>query len=69
MDELELADAAIEAGGRGEFAPEKRAPLQTRKKSGAVNPDDPATWGKVSRNASCPCGSGKKYKHCHGARD
>ena len=69
MDELELADAAIEAGGRGEFPPEKRAPLQTRKKSGAVNPDDPATWGKVSRNASCPCGSGKKYKHCHGKRD
>jgi preprotein translocase subunit SecA len=30
--------------------------------------DDPATWeGKVSRNATCPCGSGKKYKHCHGA--
>lgn len=30
--------------------------------------DDPAAWaGKVSRNADCPCGSGKKYKHCHGA--
>ncbi|MCL7998729.1 preprotein translocase subunit SecA [Brucella sp. 21LCYQ03] len=28
---------------------------------------DPKTWGKVSRNESCPCGSGKKYKHCHGA--
>src|SRR5262245_37032328 len=27
---------------------------------------DPRTWGKVSRNAPCPCGSGKKYKHCHG---
>jgi preprotein translocase subunit SecA len=27
---------------------------------------DPATWGKVQRNAECPCGSGKKYKHCHG---
>ncbi len=24
------------------------------------------TWGKVGRNAPCPCGSGKKYKHCHG---
>ncbi|MGH6901375.1 MAG: SEC-C metal-binding domain-containing protein, partial [Geminicoccaceae bacterium] len=23
-------------------------------------------WGKVGRNAPCPCGSGKKYKHCHG---
>jgi preprotein translocase subunit SecA len=31
------------------------------------NPQDPATWGKVGRNEACPCGSGKKYKHCHGA--
>jgi preprotein translocase subunit SecA len=30
------------------------------------DPDDPRTWGKVSRNAACPCGSGKKYKYCHG---
>jgi preprotein translocase subunit SecA len=30
--------------------------------------NDPATWGdNVQRNAPCPCGSGKKYKHCHGA--
>jgi preprotein translocase subunit SecA len=27
---------------------------------------DPDGWGKVPRNATCPCGSGKKYKHCHG---
>jgi preprotein translocase subunit SecA len=32
----------------------------------ARNPKDPATWGKVGRNESCPCGSGKKFKHCHG---
>ncbi len=32
-----------------------------------VDPNNPATWGKVSRNAACPCGSGKKFKHCHGA--
>ena len=31
------------------------------------NPNDPSTWGKVARNEACPCGSGKKYKHCHGA--
>ncbi|MGJ0506353.1 MAG: preprotein translocase subunit SecA [Methylocystis sp.] len=30
------------------------------------DPGDPATWGKVGRNEACPCGSGKKYKHCHG---
>ena len=29
--------------------------------------EDPADWvGRVSRNAPCPCGSGRKYKHCHG---
>ncbi|PYD61266.1 preprotein translocase subunit SecA [Novacetimonas maltaceti] len=32
----------------------------------AVMPDDPSSWGEVPRNAPCPCGSGKKYKHCHG---
>jgi preprotein translocase subunit SecA len=31
-----------------------------------IDPNNPATWGKVQRNALCPCGSGKKYKHCHG---
>ena len=31
------------------------------------DPQDPSTWGKVGRNELCPCGSGKKYKHCHGA--
>ena len=31
------------------------------------DPTDPRTWGKISRNEPCPCGSGKKYKHCHGA--
>jgi preprotein translocase subunit SecA len=29
--------------------------------------NDPATWGNTPRNAPCPCGSGKKYKQCHGA--
>jgi preprotein translocase subunit SecA len=36
-------------------APEDRDPLK------------PSTWGKVGRNEACPCGSGKKFKHCHGA--
>jgi len=31
-----------------------------------VDPGDPETWGKVPRNAACPCGTGKKFKHCHG---
>ena len=35
--------------------------------SGGLDPKDPSTWGKVARNDQCPCGSGKRYKHCHGA--
>jgi preprotein translocase subunit SecA len=31
------------------------------------DPQNPATWGRIGRNEACPCGSGKKYKHCHGA--
>jgi preprotein translocase subunit SecA len=31
-----------------------------------IDPKDPSTWGRVGRNEACPCGSGKKYKHCHG---
>ena len=43
---------------------EKAEPF--RYAQGAVDPKDPRTWGKVARNDLCPCGSGKKYKHCHG---
>jgi hypothetical protein len=32
----------------------------------ALNATDPSSWGKVGRNDACPCGSGKKYKQCHG---
>jgi preprotein translocase subunit SecA len=32
-----------------------------------VDPNNPKTWDKVQRNAPCPCGSGRKFKHCHGA--
>ncbi|MEN3951062.1 preprotein translocase subunit SecA [Iodidimonas sp. SYSU 1G8] len=33
----------------------------------AFDKNDPSTWGRVPRNALCPCGSGQKYKRCHGA--
>lgn len=32
-----------------------------------VDPNNPETWGRVPRNSPCPCGSGKKFKHCHGS--
>jgi len=46
--------------------PNGGAGVATLPRPAAVNPNDPATWGKVARNAACPCGSGKKFKHCHG---
>lgn len=41
---------------------EKQTPFQHK----AFDPKDPSTWGRVARNDLCPCGSGKKFKHCHG---
>ena len=38
-----------------------------RAKTQEADPNNPETWGRVPRNAQCPCGSGKKYKQCHGA--
>jgi len=61
--------------GRNEMASDPGAPVSgrtasamaTRQATADVSPEDPSTWGRVQRNAPCPCGSGKKYKHCHGA--
>jgi len=37
-----------------------------RRPATEINPGDPSTWGRVPRNAPCPCNSGNKYKNCHG---
>ena len=60
---LETANAGASGNGRGGTKPARARKVAA---ASAVNPADPATWGKVQRNALCPCGSGKKYKHCHG---
>ena len=55
-DELAYADVTLApANGGNGVTP-----------AAARNPADPTSWGKVGRNEACPCGSGKKYKHCHG---
>ncbi|MGO9422712.1 SEC-C metal-binding domain-containing protein, partial [Roseiarcus sp.] len=43
-----------------QLAPDSSVALAER------DPRNPATWGRVGRNEPCPCGSGKKFKHCHG---
>ena len=41
-------------------------PVKVHVKPEDRDPSDPASWGKIARNETCPCGSGKKYKYCHG---
>ncbi|MCP4329178.1 MAG: preprotein translocase subunit SecA [Alphaproteobacteria bacterium] len=63
---LQAADeAAVPRQATGTDGPVPTRPV-SRRASAIVDPNDPSTWGKVPRNAPCPCGSGKKYKHCHG---
>ncbi len=64
---------AAAAGGRqaqprrAQARPAAQPQAVSRQAAARVDKNDPATWGRVSRNAACPCGSGKKFKHCHGA--
>ncbi len=51
----------------GALAPHLLAPAEERTDPAARDAQDTSTWGKVGRNEACPCGSGKKFKHCHGA--
>jgi preprotein translocase subunit SecA len=67
-EEFELAQSVLAREGQTAVA-EARSPMQVRKADGDVDPKDPATWGRPSRNQPCPCGSGKKFKHCHGKHE
>ena len=74
-DEMALALAGAETlarhgiGGAGVGGAGGAAAVAARNLPVAAaqrNPQDPTSWGKVGRNEPCPCGSGKKFKHCHG---
>jgi preprotein translocase subunit SecA len=52
-DELAYANASLAPSGAAADAVDR-------------DPKNPESWGKIGRNEDCPCGSGKKYKHCHG---
>ncbi len=54
------------AGSNGAEAQRRAQPMRIATAAAEVDPLDPSTWGKVGRNSPCPCGSGKKYKQCHG---
>ena len=66
--------APVEEGAMQETREDPAAQQQAQKKiqpftrvTKNFDKNDPSSWGKVQRNAPCPCGSGKKYKQCHGS--
>jgi preprotein translocase subunit SecA len=59
------AMAELEMAGAVGYEPAPM-PAATPRQAEGVDPADPATWNRTPRNAPCPCGSGKKFKHCHG---
>ena len=68
----ELAQLITRLGSADDIVPHNGATMLDALSGGETQTmprtaDDPASWGRVGRNAPCPCGSGKKYKHCHGA--
>jgi preprotein translocase subunit SecA len=52
---------AVSAGAAGPAPATERKPLLA-----GFDEGDPSTWGNPGRNDQCPCGSGEKFKHCHG---
>ena len=72
MEQLQRQLAAQQAAAQasqGETPPQgdAAAAAPTGEAVAGLDPNDPSSWGDVGRNAPCPCGSGKKFKHCHGA--
>ncbi len=65
--EQSRVDPAFEKYNAGSVVETKARPLAARVNPGDRDPANPESWGRVSRNEACPCESGKKYKHCHGA--
>jgi len=67
-DELALAAAPLAPAmaGNGGALQATAQPAAAPVAQAERNPKSPASWGKVGRNEMCPCGSGKKFKHCHG---
>jgi preprotein translocase subunit SecA len=64
--QTEMALASAEAAPIVSMPGKPVSQTVRRRTAEAPDPGDPESWGKVPRNAPCPCGSGKKYKHCHG---
>src|SRR6056297_2887410 len=66
MRDLEQQRAAMEAAAQPATAETEPVPGHPEKAADGFDENDQTTWGNPGRNDPCPCGSGKKFKHCHG---
>jgi len=65
MRQMTEQQAALQGSMQTESPPDPLAgPLADRREG--FDEADTSTWGNPGRNDACPCGSGKKFKHCHG---
>ncbi len=67
--QMNAAEAANRQAGGAEQPPPAAAPAEpapTGQRLAGFDENDPSTWGDPARNDLCPCGSGEKFKHCHG---
>lgn len=71
LAEMRAQQAELESGTQSDGAAQLDAPSQVPEaspeaKASGFDENNPETWGNPGRNEPCPCGSGKKFKHCHG---
>ena len=66
QQEMVMRQQALMAQSQAGPSPAQAAPEPTGEALAGFDENDPSTWGNPGRNEGCPCGSGKKFKHCHG---
>ncbi len=66
QDPAIAANAGTQRRSAGYSMDQKQDTVRPFPQKQAFDENKPETWGKIQRNAPCPCGNGKKFKHCHG---
>ena len=66
LEEMATRQAAVQAAAKAADQPAADAVEGAGTAREGFDENDPTTWGTPGRNDDCPCGSGKKFKHCHG---
>ena len=66
LQQMAAQQAAMARAAEAALPQQGTAPVDPEAAIEGFDENDPTTWGNPGRNDPCPCGSGKKFKHCHG---